>query len=172
MISAVDGASPLRNPRSEFVSGATFPDISHICKENGLRLTGPREIIMQVLLKSTDHPDAVELHRRVSKIDPGIAIATVYRTVNMLRDKGVLESHTFADGRARYETVDHEHHDHLINVDTGDVIEFRSDEIERLQEKIARAHGFEIVSHRLEIYVKPLEKVAKRSRKATSKLAS
>ncbi|PAQ07652.1 Fur family transcriptional regulator [Mesorhizobium temperatum] len=140
-------------------------DIARICKEHGLRLTAPRKVIMQVLLKSTDHPDAVELHRRVRKIDPGIAIATVYRTVNMLRDKGVLERHTFADGRARYETADHEHHDHLVRVDTGDVIEFRSDEIERLQEEIARAHGFEIVSHRLEIYVKPLKKAAKRSRR-------
>lgn len=140
-------------------------DIARICKEHGLRLTAPRKVIMQVLLKSTDHPDAVELHRRVSKIDPGIAIATVYRTVNMLRDKGVLERHTFADGRARYETADHEHHDHLVRVDTGDVIEFKSDEIERLQEEIARAHGFEIVSHRLEIYVKPLKKAAKRSRR-------
>jgi Fur family ferric uptake transcriptional regulator len=137
-------------------------DIAQLCKEHGLRLTEPRKIIMRVLLDSTDHPDAIELHRRVSKIDRGIAIATVYRTLSMLRDKGVLERHTFADGRARYEAADHEHHDHLINVDTGDVVEFRSDEIERLQEEIARAHGFEIVSHRLEIYVKPLKKAAKR----------
>jgi Fur family ferric uptake transcriptional regulator len=144
-------------------------DIVQLCKEHGLRLTGPRKIIMQVLLRSTDHPDAVELHRRVSKIDPGIAIATVYRTVNMLRDKGILERHTFADGRARYETINHEHHDHLVCVDTGDVIEFRSDEIERLQEEIARARGFEIVSHRLEIYVKPLKKAAKRRHKAAAK---
>ncbi|WP_266065055.1 Fur family transcriptional regulator [Brucella intermedia] len=144
-------------------------DIARLCKEHGLRLTAPRKIIMQVLLKSSDHPDAVELHRRVTKIDPGIAIATVYRTLNMLRDKGVLERHTFADGPARYETADHEHHDHLINVDTGDVIEFRSDEIERLQEEIARARGFEIVSHRLEIYVRPSKKTAKDSSKAAPK---
>lgn len=147
---------------SDFMNTAPIKDIAQLCKEHGLRLTGPRRIIMQILLESTDHPDAVELHRRVSQIDPRIAIATVYRTVNMLRDKGVLERHTFADGRARYETADHEHHDHLVRVDTGDVIEFRSDEIERLQEEIARAHGFEIVSHRLEIYVKPMRKATKR----------
>lgn len=133
-------------------------DIAALCKENGLRLTGPRKIIMQVLSASSDHPDAVELHRRVSEIDPGIAIATVYRTVNLLQEKGVLEKHTFGDGRARFESADQEHHDHLINVETGDVIEFRSDEIERLQEEIARQHGFTIVSHRLEIYVKPIDK--------------
>ncbi|PWW03737.1 Fur family ferric uptake regulator [Hoeflea marina] len=141
-------------------------DIARLCKEHGLRLTGARKIIMQVLLKSNDHPDAVELHRRVSKIDSRVAIATVYRTLNMLRDKGVLERHTFADGRARYETTDNEHHDHLINVETGDVVEFRSDEIERLQEEIARAHGFEIVNHRLEIYVRPLEKPQRRAGRA------
>ncbi|OCC05463.1 transcriptional repressor [Labrys sp. WJW] len=131
-------------------------DIAALCKEHGLRLTGPRRIIMQVLSEASDHPDAVELHRRVSKIDPDIAIATVYRTLNLLQEKGVLEKHTFGDGRARFERPHREHHDHLINVETGDVIEFRSDEIERLQEEIARRHGFAIVSHRLEIYVKPL----------------
>lgn len=144
-------------------------DIAELCKKHGLRLTGPRKVIMQVLLKSDDHPDAVELHQRVSKIEPRVALATVYRTLNMLQDKGVLERHTFADGRARYETANHGHHDHLIDVDTGDVIEFRSDEIERLQEEIARAHGFEIVSHRLEIYVKPLKKVTRRSNQKTPK---
>lgn len=138
-------------------------DLAVICKEFGLRMTGPRRVIAQVLAESTDHPDAVELHRRVAAIDPGIAIATVYRTLRLLQDKGILERHTFADGRARFETADQEHHDHLINVETGDVIEFRSDEIERLQEEIARQHGFEIVSHKLEIYVKPL--TGKRSRK-------
>ena len=134
----------------------TIKDIAQLCKEHGLRLTEPRKVIMTVLMTSTDHPDAVELHRRVSQIDPGISIATVYRTLNMLRDKGVLERHTFADGRGRYEAADQEHHDHFVRVDTGDVIEFRSEQIERLQEDIARAHGFEIVSHRLEIYVRPL----------------
>ncbi|MEG5665794.1 Fur family transcriptional regulator [Enterobacter roggenkampii] len=119
-------------------------------------MTGPRRVIMKVLAESDDHPDAIELHRRVTKIDPGIAIATVYRTLKLLEEKGILERHTFGDGPARFESSDHEHHDHFINVETGDVIEFRSDEIERLQEEIARQHGFSIVSHRFEIYVKPL----------------
>lgn len=138
-------------------------DIATLCKEHGLRLTGPRKVIMQVLADSSDHPDAVELHRRVSEISPGVAIATVYRTLALLEDKGVLEKHTFGDGRARFESADQEHHDHLINVETGDVIEFRSDEIERLQEEIARRHGFDIVSHKLEIYVKPVRKSRKRT---------
>lgn len=133
-------------------------DITTLCRENGLRLTGPRRVIMQVLADSSDHPDVVELHRRVQAIDPGIALATVYRTVSLLQDKGVLERHIFADGRARYETADPEHHDHLIDVETGDVIEFRSDEIEKLQEAIARRHGYAIVSHRLEIYVRKVRK--------------
>ncbi|MFE0017612.1 Fur family transcriptional regulator [Mesorhizobium sp. NPDC059054] len=132
--------------------------IADLCKEFGLRLTGPRRIIMQVLFDSSDHPDVVELHRRVTAIEPTISLATVYRTVNLLREKGVLERHTFGDGRARYETTPREHHDHLINVETGSVIEFQSEEIERLQEEIARKHGFAIVSHKLEIYVRPLRR--------------
>lgn len=132
-------------------------DLVSLCKEQNLRLTRPRKIILDVLAESTDHPDVIELHRRVTAIDPGIAIATVYRTVNLLQDKGILERHTFADGRARYETADQEHHDHLIDVESGNVIEFRSEIIERAQEEIARQHGFEIVNHRLEIYVRPLK---------------
>ncbi|MCO6187278.1 Fur family transcriptional regulator [Rhizobium sp. L1K21] len=128
-------------------------DIETLCKEHGLRLTGPRRVIMQVLEESEDHPDVVELHRRVSRINPAIALATVYRTVNLLQEKGLLEKHTFADGRARFESADQKHHDHLIDVETGDVIEFYSAEIERLQEEIAKAHGYAIVSHKLEIYV-------------------
>lgn len=119
---------------------------------------------MQVLSDSSDHPDVVELHRRVTAIEPAISLATVYRTVNLLRDKGVLERHTFGDGRARYETAPREHHDHLIDVETGDVIEFQSQEIERLQEEIARKLGFAIVSHKLEIYVRPLKIHGSRSR--------
>ena len=160
----VEGVPAPEERLVRMTNNAAIPDIAQVCKEHGLRLTGPRKVIMQVLLRSNDHPDAVELHRRVGKIDPGIAIATVYRTLNMLQEKGVLERHTFADGRARYETTDHEHHDHLIDVDTGDVIEFRSDAIEQLQEEIARAHGFEIVSHKLEIYVRRPRRDAKRKK--------
>jgi Fur family ferric uptake transcriptional regulator len=141
--------------------------IAALCKKFGLRLTGPRRTIMRVLSESSDHPDVVELHRRVTAIEPTIALATVYRTVNLLRAKGVLERHTFGDGRARYEPAAPEHHDHLINIETGDVMEFQSAEIERLQEEIARKHGFSIVSHKLEIYVKPLKKKATGRNKTT-----
>lgn len=139
--------------------------IAALCRKLGLRITGPRRVIMRVLSESSDHPDVVELHRRVVAIEPTIALATVYRTVSLLREKGILERHTFGDGRARYETVPREHHDHLINIETGDVVEFQSAEIERLQEEIARQHGFTIISHRLEIYVKPIQKT-RRSRQS------
>jgi len=124
------------------------------CRELGLRMTGPRRTILETLEASSDHPDVEELHRRVQAHDRKVNIATVYRTVNMLAEQGLLERHTFDDGRLRYEKVPDEHHDHFIDTETGDVIEFRSNEIERLQEEIARRHGFDIVSHRLEIYVK------------------
>jgi Fur family ferric uptake transcriptional regulator len=141
-------------------------DIVEICRANGLRVTGPRRIIVQLLSEATDHPDVTELHRRVMAIDPTIALATVYRTVKLLEDMEIIERHTFGDGRSRYESAGHAHHDHLIDVDTGAVIEFRSDEIERLQEEIARKHGYEIVSHKLEIFVRPLDKSHKsKSRK-------
>jgi Fur family ferric uptake transcriptional regulator len=143
------------------MSALSQGDLADLCREQGLRQTGPRRIIMQVLSRVTDHPDVVELHRRVTAIDPTIAIATVYRTVNLLKEKGILERHTFADGRSRYETTGGEHHDHLIDIETGDVIEFTSPEIERLQEEIARRHGFRIVSHKLEIYAKRLKRQRK-----------
>ena len=129
-------------------------DIETLCAENGLRLTRQRQVILRVLASMEDHPDAQELHRRVAEIDPGVALATIYRTLKLLEEKGILEKHKFGDGPARFESAEQPHHDHLINVDTGEVIEFRSDEIERLQEEIARRHGFSIVSHKLEIYVK------------------
>jgi len=135
--------------------GAEAIDIVKFCKDNGLRLTGQRRVVVKVLLQSTDHPDALELHRRVTKIDPRISLSTIYRTLNVLEAKGVLEKHNFGDGPARFEAVDQEHHDHLIDVTTGKVLEFRSDEIERLQQQIAQQHGFEIISHKLEIYVRP-----------------
>lgn len=120
-----------------------------------MRLTGPRRVILRVLAEATDHPDAEELHRRVAAVEPGINIATVYRTMNILAEHGLIERHSFADGRARYEAGGSEHHDHFVNLDTNEVIEFRCDEIERLQHKIAAEQGFEIVGHRLEIYVRP-----------------
>ncbi|MBN8293342.1 transcriptional repressor [Rhodobacter sp. NTK016B] len=123
-------------------------------KQAGLRLTAPRRVILQVLDSADDHPDVEELHRRAQAIEPGISIATVYRTMNALAEHGLIERQRFDDGRTRYEAVPEEHHDHFIDVETGQVVEFRSDEIERLQQDIARAHGFEIVSHRLDIFVR------------------
>jgi len=108
-------------------------------------------------MESEDHPDAVDLHRQVKRLEPSISLATVYRTLKLLKEKGVLAKHSFGDGPARFEPAAQEHHDHLINVETGDIIEFRSDEIEQIQEEIARRYGFSIVSHRLEIYAKPLK---------------
>lgn len=135
--------------------------LAALCKEKGMRLTGPRRTILRVLADSPDHPDVEELHRRVIAIEPGINIATVYRTMNVLTEHGLIERHSFADGRARYEAGGGEHHDHFVNVETDEVIEFRCDEIERLQQKMADEHGFEIVGHRLEIYVKRRRKTAK-----------
>jgi Fur family ferric uptake transcriptional regulator len=128
---------------------------SERCRALGLRMTGPRQAILRVLADAEDHPDVEELHRRVVAIEPGISIATVYRTMSTLAEHGLIERHSFSDGRARYEKVPETHHDHLINVETGEVVEFQSDEIERIQHEIARRHGFDIVSHRLEIYVRP-----------------
>jgi Fur family ferric uptake transcriptional regulator len=129
-------------------------DIEAFCKKHDLRLTAARRVILQVLLGADDHPDATELHRRVTAIAPGVSLATVYRTLSVLEEKGALERHSFGDGAARFEPAQLQHHDHLIDVDTGQVIEFSSEEIERLQEEVARKHGFEIVSHKLEIYVR------------------
>ncbi len=124
------------------------------CNHHRLRITGQRRVILEVLDASDDHPDVEELHRRVSAIEPGVNIATVYRTMNKLAEQGLIERHQFDDGRLRYEPAPEEHHDHFINVETGEVIEFRSDEIEDLQEEIERNYGFEIVSHKLELYVR------------------
>lgn len=135
--------------------------IEETCRALGLRVTGQRRVIMQVLAEAKDHPDATELHRRILTIDPTISLATVYRTVKLFEDKGIIARHTFGDGKARYESADQEHHDHLIDINTGKIVEFRSDEIERLQEEIARQHGYRIVSHKLEIFVTPIEKAQK-----------
>ncbi len=129
--------------------------LEQLCKEKGMRVTAQRRIILKVLSNSPDHPNAEELHRRVIERAPNISIATVYRTVNTLESYGLIERHSFADGRARYEARGAEHHDHFVNVETDEVIEFRCDEIEELQKKIADEHGFDIVGHRFEIYVKP-----------------
>lgn len=124
------------------------------CVERGLRLTEQRRTIAKVLSESDDHPDAEELYARASRIDPKISLATVYRTVRLFSDAGIIETHDFRDGRARYEAADAEHHDHLIDVQTGEVIEFVDDEIEALQYKIAEKLGYDLVDHRLELYGK------------------
>eukprot|EP00919_Chromeraceae_sp_WS-2016_P017172 GHVR01040995.1.p1 GENE.GHVR01040995.1~~GHVR01040995.1.p1 ORF type:complete len:136 (-),score=13.38 GHVR01040995.1:309-716(-) len=124
------------------------------CAERGLRMTDQRRIIAQVLSDAEDHPDAEELYARAAKLDPNISLATVYRTVRLFSDASIIETHEFRDGRARYEAADAEHHDHLIDVSTGDVIEFMDAEIEALQHKIAEKLGYDLVDHRLELYGK------------------
>ena len=127
------------------------------CVEKGLRMTEQRRVIADVLSVSDDHPDAEEVYARAEKIDPKISLATVYRTLRLFGETGIIETHDFRDGRARYEAADNDHHDHLIDVTTGDVIEFVDEEIERLQERIAEKLGYELVDHRLELYGKPLK---------------
>lgn len=132
--------------------------LEELCAQKGMRMTEQRRVIARTLQESDDHPDVEELYRRSSKIDPRISISTVYRTVKLFDDAGIIEKHDFRDGRSRYETVPEEHHDHMIDVKTGTVIEFHSAEIEALQERIAREHGFRLVGHRLELYGIPLDK--------------
>lgn len=131
--------------------------LEELCAERGMRMTDQRRVIARVLQESEDHPDVEELYRRSSEVDPRISISTVYRTVKLFEDAGIIERHDFRDGRSRYETVPEEHHDHLIDLKNGVVIEFRSAEIEALQEKIAREHGFKLIDHRLELYGVPLK---------------
>jgi Fur family transcriptional regulator, ferric uptake regulator len=127
-------------------------DIEALCAEKGLRITEQRRVIARVLSEAEDHPDVEALHARSSAIDPGISIATVYRTVRLFEEAGILERHDFGDGRARYEAAAEAHHDHLIDVETGNVIEFVDPELEALQKQIAEKLGFRLVDHRMELY--------------------
>jgi Fur family ferric uptake transcriptional regulator len=122
------------------------------CVEHGLKMTDQRRVIAQVLSEASDHPDVEQLYQRANEIDSRISIATVYRTVRLFEEAGIIERHDFGDGRARYEEAGEDHHDHLIDVKTGKVIEFTNEEIERLQEAIAKELGYELVGHRLELY--------------------
>ncbi|MCV6546906.1 MAG: transcriptional repressor [Cohaesibacter sp.] len=131
--------------------------IEDLCVNAGMRMTEQRRIIARVLDAAEDHPDVEELYNRASAIDSGISISTVYRTVKLFEDAGIIERHEFRDGRARYETISDEHHDHLIDLRSGKVIEFRDEEIERLQTEVARRLGFKLVDHRLELYGIPLD---------------
>lgn len=132
--------------------------IERACREKGLRMTGQRRVIARILDAADDHPDVVELHRRAVVVDDRISLSTVYRTVKLLEIQGIIERLDFRDGRSRYEQAAREHHDHLINLETGDVIEFRSEEIEKLQTEIARKLGYRLVYHRLELYAVPIDK--------------
>lgn len=133
-------------------------DVNHIarrCAEQGLRMTGQRRIIAQVLAEAKDHPDVELVYRRANAHDSRISLSTVYRTLKLFETKGILEKHDFGRGRGQYEDAERAHHDHLIDVSTGRVIEFRNDQIEKLQEAIAQELGFELVGHRLELFGVP-----------------
>jgi Fur family ferric uptake transcriptional regulator len=135
--------------------------IEKLCTEKGLKMTAQRRVIARVLSEATDHPDVEELYRRASELDKAISIATVYRTVRLFEEAHILERHDFRDGRSRYEEATEVHHDHLIDIETGDVVEFQSEEIERLQREIAKKLGYELVDHRLELYCKSNKKKKK-----------
>ncbi len=132
--------------------------IERLCSDHGLRMTDQRRVIARVLSDAGDHPDVEEVHRRANALDSRISLSTVYRTVRLLEEAGILARHEFGDGRARYEPAAGEHHDHLIDVDTGHVIEFRNEEIEKLQELIAEELGYKLIDHRLELYGVPLRR--------------
>lgn len=133
------------------------------CFDHGLKMTGQRRVVARVLSDSLDHPDVEQLYARASELDPNISIATVYRTVKLFEDAGIIERHDFGDGRARYEEAGEEHHDHLIDMRSGKVIEFVNTEIEKLQEKIAAELGYKLVGHRMELYGIPLDKAEKKA---------
>ena len=126
--------------------------IEQLCAEQGLRMTGQRRVIARVLSSAHDHPDVEEVYRRANAVDPRISLSTVYRTLRLFARKGILERHDFGAGRGRYEEATRRHHDHLIDIETGKVIEFRNEEIEQIQERVARELGFSLVGHKLELY--------------------
>ena len=134
--------------------------LEDLCNERGLRMTDQRRVVARVLSDAEDHPDVEQVYRRAIAFDPKISIAIVYRTVRLFEEVGILARHDFGDGRARYEEVPQEHHDHLIDTTSDEVIEFHNEEIERLQEKIARELGYRLIGHRLELYAVPLARSA------------
>lgn len=137
---------------------ATPSRIEELCLEKGMKMTGQRRVIARVLSEAQDHPDVEEVYRRAVQVDPHISIATVYRTVRLLEEANILERHDFGDGRSRYEEASDEHHDHLIDIQSGKVVEFRSPEIEALQREIAERFGFRLMGHRLELFGVPLDR--------------
>ncbi len=126
--------------------------IEKLCVDKGMRMTDQRRVVARVLSTSHDHPDVEELYRRAAAVDPHISIATVYRTVRLFEEAGIISRHDFRDGRSRYEEATDDHHDHLIDMKTGDVVEFVDEEIEKLQHAIAERLGFKLIAHRLELY--------------------
>ena len=133
-------------------------DIENKCIEKGVRLTEQRKLVAKIMSESYDHPDVDELHKRVSKFDSKISIATVYRTVKLFEEAGIISKHDFKGTKARYEQASHEHHDHLIDVNTGEITEFVNQDIERLQEKVAEKLGYKLIDHRLELYGSKIKK--------------
>jgi len=133
------------------------PDYEQELRQAGVRITRPRRIILNILTETEDHPDALEIFRRAVEIDNSISLSTVYRTMKLLEELGAIHRHAFAGGPSRFEQASGAHHDHIIDMDSGDVVEFRSDKIEKLQEEIARSLGYEIVHHRLELYCKKIK---------------
>ncbi|MGN6487079.1 MAG: Fur family transcriptional regulator [Devosia sp.] len=127
------------------------------CAHKGMRMTDQRRVIAQVIEQAVDHPDVEELYRRAAAVDPRISLSTVYRTVNLFEEAGLVTKHDFKDGRARFELIPDEHHDHLIDIRSGKVIEFRNEEIEAIQEVIAKRLGYRLVDHRLELYAVPVK---------------
>jgi len=130
--------------------------LEKLCTEKGLKMTEQRRVITRVLSDAADHPDVEQVHKRATKIDPNISLATVYRTVRLFEEASILERHDFGDGRARYEEAPESHHDHLIDIQSGRVIEFSNEEIERLQNRVADELGYKLVGHRLELYAVPI----------------
>jgi Fur family ferric uptake transcriptional regulator len=135
----------------------TVSPIEQRCIEQGMKMTGQRRVIAGVLSDADDHPDVEEVHRRAADVDSRISIATVYRTMRLFEEANIVERHDFGDGRSRYEEAPTTHHDHLIDIKTGRVIEFRNEEIEELQKNIAEAHGYRLVDHRLELFAVPID---------------
>ena len=133
-------------------------DIENKCIEKSVRLTEQRKLVAKIMSESHDHPDVDELHKRVNKFDSKISIATVYRTVKLFEEAGIISKHDFKGSKARYEQTSHEHHDHLIDINTGEITEFVNQDIERLQEKVAKKLGYKLVDHRLELYGSKIKK--------------
>ena len=133
-------------------------EIEEKCIKNGVRLTDQRKLVAKIMSESDDHPDVDELHKRVSKVDSKISIATVYRTVKLFEESGIIAKHDFKGNKSRYEQAPQEHHDHLIDINTGDIVEFVNEDIEKLQKKVAEKLGYKLVDHRLELYGSKIKK--------------